>query len=124
MMISKIELKCFQINLMLELLGLLLNFYSLRVSSFFQFFYLDILKSFFCCLDSSLNLHFSSNKNSQIKKIQNQKNTLVGRKGVKFQQIKLFLLLQRKKNVKYILTSLHFIYVVNFFLSCLINYWY
>ncbi len=47
MMISKIERKCFQINLMLELLGLLLNFYSLRVSSFFQFFYLDILESFF-----------------------------------------------------------------------------
>jgi hypothetical protein len=78
-MISKIELKCFQINLMLklfmclrlELLELFLNFYSLQVTLFFRFMILNFWQVF-CCLHFSLNLHyffyFFPDKNFQVKK--------------------------------------------------------
>jgi len=42
-MMSNIELQSFQINLMLELLELLLNFYSLKPTSLFQNFNLKFL---------------------------------------------------------------------------------
>jgi hypothetical protein len=43
-MISMIKLKFFQINLMLELLELLQNFYSLGVTFFFEMFDLKFLE--------------------------------------------------------------------------------
>ncbi len=87
-MISKIELKCFQINLMLELfmclklelLKLIKILYSLRVTFFFfEIFDPNLLTSFFCCLDFSLNLHFFFQQELPNSK---PKNLLVGRRGV------------------------------------------
>ncbi len=79
MMISKIELKCFKINLMfelfmclrLELLKLLLNFYSLGVIKKNQIFHSNFLASFFCFFvffEFSLFFPFFSQQNCQVKK--------------------------------------------------------
>jgi predicted PurR-regulated permease PerM len=67
--------------LRLELLELLLNFYSLGFYFLNQFFYPNFFASFLLFI-FSLNLHylvhFFHNKNCQVKKIWNQKNMLVG----------------------------------------------
>ncbi len=95
-----------------------INFKLLLIKSNFFFEICDIKFWQFCLLFTFiLNLHFSSNKNCQVRKIQNQKNILVVKLGAggggesnylnpKFQQIKFLLLLKKKINVKYILTSL------------------
>jgi hypothetical protein len=65
MMISKIELKCFKINLMfelfmclrLELFKLLLIFYSLGVIKKFQIFHSNFLASFLL-FNFFLNFHY------------------------------------------------------------------
>jgi len=72
-MISKIEFKKFQINLMLELficlilellellfklLEFLLNFHSFKVILFFFKLVITTFWHFFCCLHFSLNLHY------------------------------------------------------------------
>ncbi len=85
MMISKIELKCFQINLMfesftclrLELLELFLKIYSLKENSnfwsqvfgkFFVVYIFPWIYTFF---------HVFPNKNRQVNEIQNQKTMLL-----------------------------------------------
>jgi len=125
-MVSEIELKNFQINLMLEffmclsfnLLNLFLNFYSLGVAPpfFFQFVISKFWQSF-CCLHFSLNLHyffhFFPNKNCRIRKFRKKKETwwLRGKGG----QTQLFnakilsnyvaFTFTKEMKVKYILTS-------------------
>jgi len=111
--------------LMLELLELLWNFYSLGVTFFlwnlWSQFFGNIYILFTLSFEFALFYPFFPNKNFQIKKIQSQKNMLVGGGGGgpnylnrKFHQIKLFLLLKRKK-CKYILTSLKKKKSYNFF---------
>jgi hypothetical protein len=80
-MISKILLKKFQINLilelfmclMLELLKLLLVFYSLGVTFFFVICDFNFFDNVLCCLHFFLNshffFHFFPNKNCQVRKI-------------------------------------------------------
>jgi hypothetical protein len=66
MMISKIELKCFQINLMLdlfmcvrlELLELILNSYLLGIKKKGSNFQSHVFGKFFCCLHFNLNFQF------------------------------------------------------------------
>jgi hypothetical protein len=83
-MISKINLKNFQISLklklfmylMLELLELLLNFYSLGITFFlwdlwFQFF--DFLLFFTFFLNLHYVFHFFPNKNCQVQKFETKK---------------------------------------------------
>ncbi len=92
-MISKIEFKCFQINLMLELfvfkVGIIkINFNFLFIKnniSFFKFLIPIVLVSFllftFFLEFALFFFHFFPNKNCQVKKTQNQKNMLVGALG-------------------------------------------
>jgi hypothetical protein len=114
MMIPKIEVKCFQINLRLELficltlelLKLFLNFYSLGVTFFFQ-----ILSQFFgkffviyiffqVCAFSSI---FFPTKITMLRKFETKRNVGWGERGLiqllkpKINQTRLGLFLQRKQ---------------------------
>jgi hypothetical protein len=75
-MMSNIELQSFQINLMLELLELLLNFYSLKPTSLFQNFNLKFLTMlllftfFWICTNFPI---FSPTRISKLEKIETKK---------------------------------------------------
>jgi hypothetical protein len=87
-MISKILLKNFQINLilelfmclMLELLKFLLVFYSLGVTFFFVICDFNFFDNVLCCLHFFLNshffFHFFPKKNCQVRKIWIQKKNV------------------------------------------------
>jgi hypothetical protein len=84
-MISKILLKSFQINLilelfmclMLELLELLLVFYSLGVTFFFVIYDFNFLTMFYVFFyNLHFFFHFFPNKNCQVRKIRNQKKNV------------------------------------------------
>ncbi len=89
--ISKIELRKFQINLMLkfclslELLKLIWNFYSLRVTIFSFNFDFKILATF-CCLQFFLPFAFFSNFFQfffiNLSKFDTKKNMVVKEKGL------------------------------------------
>ncbi len=113
MMISKIKLKIFQINLILEFftwewLELLLKFYSLEKHLFFNKHYPNFLAGFLLFtyfLEFALFFSiFFLNKNCQIKKFWNQKTCWLRGEGVnptiqsqKFTNIKLCFRSQRKQ---------------------------
>jgi len=89
-MILKIKLKCFQINLMLELfvlkvgiIKIILKFLLIGDNLFFQNFYLIFWSSF--CLHFFLNMHhffhFSPRNNCQVRKFEPQKMVVSGKMG-------------------------------------------
>jgi hypothetical protein len=65
-MISKIEIKNFQINLILELLELILKFYSLRITFFLSNWWSQIFRIFF------------PTRIAKLGKFETKKNMLVG----------------------------------------------
>jgi hypothetical protein len=103
---------------MLELLKSLLNFLLIRIDPFFFLKFVNSIffGNFFCFLHFSLNLHyffpFFSQQQLQVKKIWNQNEILVAEgnptiENQNFTKLIFFLLLKKKKNVKYIITSLY-----------------